>query len=152
MIYNLAGIGFNPGKANLLIGGFRSANREIGAPRFHHLCPWSKSRKKCGLGLRRLRRKISGFLLVLKSCGLVRPIAKGFACRMAAAAKRNRSAAGKTVRLALHIDKFDFPFDAQGPVIANCDLCRWHLCSRMPGSPSRTCQGFRVKASPEFFS
>ena len=41
MIYNLAGIGFNPGNANLLIGGFRSANREIGVPGLHHLCPQS---------------------------------------------------------------------------------------------------------------
>src|ERR1700730_4332146 len=81
------------------------------------------------LGLRRGWRKVSGLLLVLKACGLVRPIAKGLACGVAATAKRDGGATAEAVRLAFHIDKFDFPFDAQWTVVANRNLCRWHRCS-----------------------
>jgi hypothetical protein len=90
-------------------------------------------------------------LLVLKPCGPVRPIAKGLVSGMAAAAERDCGAAAKAVRLAFHIDEFDFPFDAQGPVTANRDLCRWHLCSNMPGSPPRTCRGAQRKSAARIF-
>jgi hypothetical protein len=61
-------------------------------------------------------------LLVLKTCGLVRAIAKGLICGVAATAKGDGGAAAKAVRLAFHIDEFNFPFDAQGAVIPDCDL------------------------------
>jgi len=82
------------------------------------------------LGFRRWRRKVPGLLLILKARGLVRAVAKWLAGGVAATAKRDRVAAAKPVWLALHIDEFDFPFDAQGAVVANRDLCRWHLCSQ----------------------
>jgi hypothetical protein len=63
-------------------------------------------------------------LLVLKTCRLVRPIAKGLIGGVAATAKREGGAAAKSVRLAFHIDEFDFPLDAQGTVIANRDFRR----------------------------
>ena len=79
--------------------------------------------QKHGLSLRWLRRrKIPGLLLVLKTCGLVRPIAKGLAGGVAATAKRDCGSTAKAVRLAFHIDEFDFPFDAQRTVIPDCDL------------------------------
>ena len=83
-------------------------------------------------GLRWLRRKLPGLLFVLKTSGLVGTIAKWLACRVATAAKRNRFAAAKTVLLTLHIEKFDFPFDTQGSVIADRDFRRWHLYSHLP--------------------
>jgi hypothetical protein len=64
------------------------------------------------LSLRGLRRKVPSLLLVLKTCGLVRPIAKGLACGVAATAKCDCGATAKAVRLAFHVDEFDFPFDA----------------------------------------
>jgi hypothetical protein len=90
------------------------------------------------LSLRWLGRKVPSLLLVLKTCGLVRSIAKGLTSRVAATAKCDCGATAKTVRLALHVDEFDFPFDAQGPVTAYRNLCRWHFCSQLPGcSPPR---------------
>jgi hypothetical protein len=85
------------------------------------------------LGLRWLRRKIPSLLLVLKTSGLVGTIAKWLARGVATAAKRNRFAAAKAVRLALHVEKFYFPFNAQGSVIADRDFRRWHLCSYFSG-------------------
>jgi hypothetical protein len=64
------------------------------------------------LGLGERRRKVPGLLLVLKACGLVRPIAKRLAGGVAATAKRECGAAAEAVWLAFHIDEFDFPFDA----------------------------------------
>jgi hypothetical protein len=64
------------------------------------------------LSLRWLWRKVPSLLLVLKTCGLVRPIAKGLTCGVAATAKRDRGAAAKAVRLAFHVDELDFPFDS----------------------------------------
>src|SRR6266852_5191493 len=77
------------------------------------------------------RRKVSSLLLVLKTSGLVRPIAEWLARGVAATAKRDCGSTAKAVRLAFHIDEFDFPFDAQGPVTADCDFCWWHLCSQL---------------------
>jgi len=79
---------------------------------------------------RNLGWKVSSLLLVLKTRGFVRPIAKGLIRGVAATAKGNCGAAAKTVRFTFHIEEFDFPFDTQGAVIADCDLCRrWHLYS-----------------------
>jgi hypothetical protein len=78
------------------------------------------------LGLGWLRRKIPGLLLVLKTSGLVGTIAKWLARGVATSAKRNRFAAAKAVRFSFHINEFDFPFEAQGPVIADRDFRRWH--------------------------
>ena len=79
-------------------------------------------------------RKVSSLLLVLKACSLVRPIAKGLACRMAATAKHDHLAAPKTVRFAFHVDEFDYSFDAQRAIIADCDFRQWQLCLQMPSS------------------
>jgi len=70
---------------------------------------------------------------------------------MAAAAKRDCGAPSEAVRLAFHIDEFDFPFDAQGPVIANRDLGRWHLRSHMPGLSPWTCRGVQRKSAARIF-
>lgn len=72
-------------------------------------------------------------LLVLKSRDLVRPIAKGLAGGVAATAKRDGCPAAQAVRLAFHVDQFDFSLDTQGPVIADRNFCWWHARSRMPG-------------------
>ena len=103
------------------------------------------------LGLGWLRWKVPSLLLVLKSCSLVRPIAKGLAGGVAATAKRDCCAAAKAVRLAFHIDEFDFSFDAQGAVIADRDLCRWHLCSHWTGSSPGQAGALRKKVEPAFY-
>ena len=87
------------------------------------------------LNLRHGWWKVPGLLLVLKACGLVRPIAKRLVCRVAATAKHDHLAATKTVRLAFHVNEFDYPFDAQRAIIADRDFRRWQMCSQMPGSP-----------------
>ena len=74
-------------------------------------------------------REVARFLLILKSCGLVRPIAKGLAGGMAATAKSDRCATAKAVRPAFHVDKLDFTFDTERAVIADCDFRRGHLYS-----------------------
>ena len=86
-----------------------------------------------GLGLRHWRRQVPRLLLVLKTRGLVGPIAKGLARGVATTAKRDRSAATKTVRLAFHIDELDVPFYAQGTVVANHDFCLRHFVLREQG-------------------
>jgi hypothetical protein len=101
------------------------------------------------LGLR--RRKVPGLLLVLKACGLVRPIAKRFIGGVAATAKRDCCAAAKTVRFSLHIDEFDFPFDAQGTVIADRDFCRWHLFSNLRGAAARQTGALGRNVVPGFY-
>jgi len=63
------------------------------------------------LSLRGRWRKVPSLLLVLKTCGLVRPIAKRLTCGVSATAERDRCSTAKTVRLAFHVDEFDFPFD-----------------------------------------
>ena len=73
-------------------------------------------------GLRFRRRKIARLLLVLKTCGLVRAVAKGLVRGMSTAAKSECGASGETVWAALHIDKFAFAFNAQRAVISNDDL------------------------------
>jgi hypothetical protein len=82
-----------------------------------------------GLGWR--RRKLPGLRLVLKTGGLVGAIAKWLAGGVAAAAKSDRFASAKPVRLALHINELDYAFDAQGAVIADRDFCRRHLYSQL---------------------
>lgn len=98
-----------------------------------------------------LRWKVPGLLLVLKTCGLVGAIAKGLACGVAATAKRDRGSTAKAVRLAFHIDEFEFPFDAQRTVIADSDFRRWHLSSHMPGSPPRPDRGVQRKSGARIF-
>jgi hypothetical protein len=83
------------------------------------------------LRLRRRRWKIPGLLLVLKTGRLVRTIAKGLARGMTATAKGDCRAAGKAVRFAVHVEELNFPFDAQGAVIADSYFCRWHSSSRL---------------------
>jgi hypothetical protein len=61
-------------------------------------------------------------LLVLEARCLVRAVAKWLALGMAATAERKRLASGESVGFALHVDKFDWPLDAQGSIIANRDL------------------------------
>ena len=66
--------------------------------------------------------KLTSLLLVLKTCGFVCAIAKGLIRRVPATAKGDCSAAGEAIRLALHIDDFEIPFDAQWAIISNDDL------------------------------
>ena len=68
------------------------------------------------------RRKFARLLLVLKSCGLVRAIAKGLVRGVPATAKSDCRAAAKAVGSAFHVDEFEFPFDAQRPIIPYDDL------------------------------
>jgi hypothetical protein len=86
---------------------------------------------RLALGLGERRRKVTSFLLVLEPCGLMGTIAKGFAGGVPATAKRYGLPPAKAEWLAFHIDEFDFPFNAKGAVITDCDLCRWHLCSQL---------------------
>ena len=86
-------------------------------------------------------------LLVLEARGLVRTVAKWFAGGMAATAKRDCCAPAKAEWLALHVDEFDFPFNAQGTIVADRDLCRWHPCSRMQGSAPRLKLGIEPACS-----
>jgi hypothetical protein len=81
------------------------------------------------LRLRSRRREVARFLLILKSCRFVRPIAKGLAGGVAATAKGDCGATAKAVGPALHVDKLDFAFDAEWTVIADCDFRRGHLYS-----------------------
>jgi hypothetical protein len=74
-------------------------------------------------------RKITGLLFVLKPRGFMRTVAERLAGGVAATAKRDCGAPGKAVRLAIHIEKFDFPFDTQGTIIADRDFCWWHWIS-----------------------
>ena len=67
------------------------------------------------------RRKLTRLLLVLKTCGFVCAIAKRLVCGVSTAAKDDRAAASETIYLALHIDDFEIPFDAQRAVISNSD-------------------------------
>ena len=94
------------------------------------------------LGLGLLWWKVPGLLLVLKTCGLVGAIAKWLACGVAASAKCECGSAAKAIRLAFHIDEFEFSFDAQRTVIADSNFCGCHLCSLMPG-PSPTARPWR---------
>src|ERR1700688_4346240 len=91
------------------------------------------------LGLGWQWRKVSSLLLVLKTSGLVSPIAEGLVCGVAATAKRDCGSTAKAVRLTFHIDEFDFPFDTQGPVIADRDFCWWHLCSHLTEETRHCC-------------
>jgi hypothetical protein len=90
-------------------------------------------------------------LLVLESCCLVRPIAKGLIRGVAATAKRHGGPAAEAVRLSFHVDEFDFPFDAQRAVIADGDFCWWHLRSKLPDWAPRRGRGLRRKAEPANF-
>jgi hypothetical protein len=45
---------------------------------------------------------------------------------MPAAAERNGLAPAQTKRFAVHVEKFDFPFDAQWTVIPDRNFCGWH--------------------------
>ena len=68
-------------------------------------------------------------LVILKSRGLVRPVAKGLAGGVAATAKCNCAAAAQAIGPTFHVDEFNFAFDAKRAVIADRDFCRGHLCS-----------------------
>lgn len=81
------------------------------------------------LGLGERGRKVSCFLLVLKTCRLVRSIAKWLLGGVATAAKDNRLAASEGEWPAFHINEFNFPFDTQGAIIADRNLSWWHFCS-----------------------
>jgi hypothetical protein len=66
--------------------------------------------------------KLSSLLLVLKSGRLVGAVAKGLVCRVPATAEGDGGASSEAVRLAVHVDQLDFPFDAQRAIISNDDL------------------------------
>src|ERR1035437_10167081 len=57
---------------------------------------------------------------------------------MPATAKSDRAAASEAIYLALHIDDFKFPFDAQWAIVSNDDLRRRHFFSILAGSTSRS--------------
>ena len=82
------------------------------------------------------RGKISCLLLILKTGGLVRAIAKRLVGGMPATAKRDGCPSAETIAAALHIDEFDFPFDAQRTIIANSNFIARHSGSLLAG-PSR---------------
>ena len=108
--------------------------------------------KALRLGLGRLWWEIPCLLLVLKPGGFVRSIAKRLVCGVAATAERKVCPTGEAIRLALHIDKLDFPFHAQGAVIADRDFCRRHLRSQMPDSSPRPGRGGHKKSEARIFS
>jgi hypothetical protein len=69
------------------------------------------------LNLRLWWGKLASLLLILKSSGLMSPIAERLICGVSAAAESDCGASGKAVGLTLHVDKFDFAFDAQWSII-----------------------------------
>src|SRR5450759_1566769 len=77
-------------------------------------------------------------LFVMKTCGFVRAIAKGFVRGVPTTAKGDRVAAGEAIYLALHVDDFEFPFDAQWAIVSNDDLGRSHSSSILAGSTFRS--------------
>jgi hypothetical protein len=79
-------------------------------------------RAPLGLNLRFGWRELPSLLLVLKSSRLVGAIAKRLVGRMSASAESDRGASSEAICLALHVDEFDFPFDAQRAVIPNYDF------------------------------
>ena len=74
------------------------------------------------LNLRLWWGKLASLLLILKSSGLMSPIAEGLVCGVSAAAESDCGASGKAVGLTLHVDKFDFAFDAQWSIITYDNL------------------------------
>lgn len=66
--------------------------------------------------------EVASFLLVPKSGRLVSAIAKRFVRGVPATAESERGASCEAVRLTLHVDDFEIPFDAQRAVIPNNDL------------------------------
>jgi hypothetical protein len=78
------------------------------------------------LRFRRRWRKVPSLLLVLKAGALVGAIAKRLVAGVPATAKRERFPSAQAVRLAVHIDKFDFAFDAQGTIVPDGNLRGWH--------------------------
>jgi hypothetical protein len=70
------------------------------------------------LNLRLWWGKLARLLLILKSSGLMSPIAEGLVCGVSAAAESDCGASGQAVGLTLHVDKFDFAFDAQWSITA----------------------------------
>ena len=85
-------------------------------------------------------------LFVMKTCGFVRAIAKRFVRGVPTTAKGDRVAAGEAIHLALHVDDFEFPFDAQWAIISNDDLRRRHSFSILAGSTSRFDRGVQRKS------
>jgi hypothetical protein len=86
-------------------------------------------RAATALDLRFRRRKLASLLLVLESGGFVRSVAERLVCRVAAPAEREDCASGKAIGLALHVNEFDFAFDAQRAVITNDNFSCSHSSS-----------------------
>src|SRR6202030_2917548 len=76
---------------------------------------------------------------------------KWLARGVAASAKRNRFAATKAVLFSFHVDEFDFPLDAQGPIIADRDFRWWHLCSYFAAGRPGHARAFTGRVGPGFF-
>ena len=60
---------------------------------------------------------------------VVRTIAKRLVFRLAATAKANYGASGKSESVALRIDNFEVAFDADVAIVIDRDFCRGHSVS-----------------------
>jgi len=74
------------------------------------------------LGLWFRRRKLSGLLLVPKSGRFVGTVAKWLTRRVPTTAQSDGGTSGEAIRLTLHVDDFEIPFDAQRTIISNSNL------------------------------
>jgi len=101
-----------------------------------------KAAHPSNLGLRLWRGKFACLLLVLKSRSLMRAIAKRLAGGVPAAAEGNCTASSQAIRPAFHIDKFEFSFNTQWPVISYYNFRRRHSRSILAGSPQLSKTGF----------
>jgi hypothetical protein len=75
------------------------------------------------------RREVPGLLLILKAGSLVRTVAKGLICGMAAPAQRERCAAAEAECLCFRVAQINFALDEQGSIITDSDFGSWHLNS-----------------------
>jgi len=90
-------------------------------------------------------RKVARLLLILKACGLVAAIAKWLAGGMAAATQSKGRTASQAVWFPVHVTQFNFPFDAQRTVVADCDLYGWHVSSKITPANRKSVNEVRRK-------
>src|SRR5712691_8296694 len=77
------------------------------------------------------RRKIARHNLIGKAGGLVRAVAKGLVCRMAAPAERNNSASCQPKGFPLRIEDLDVALKAQRAIVVHGDFGARHSLLRL---------------------
>lgn len=80
------------------------------------------------LRFRSRRRKNTGADFRLELVFAVGTVTKWLVFAEAAATKRNRGAPSQIELVAIGINEFDIPFDAETPVVLDCYRCRHRIC------------------------